>query len=213
MKNKGGVGSIYKVKGSNRWHGKFYHHGKVVRFSCGTESEPEARRVLKANITQAGAGKLPTAATRRTTLDGLRKLVLADYRNNEYDTTARQQDAFDHLAGFFGADCPADEITSARIEEYKIWRREQPDGRTLKRKHIISIRASRRESGAPRRPSTGNWRPYVTLSFSRLARRRRWSRTSRISRCPRSETGGQAFSSERNLRPCATVCRSTCALP
>jgi len=135
MKNKGGVGSIYKVKGSSRWHGKFYHHSKVVRFACKTESEPEARRVLKEKIAQAGIGKLPTAASRRTTLDGLRTLVLADYRNNAYDTAGRQQDAFDHLAGFFGADCPADEITSARIEEYKIWRREQPDGRIVKRKH------------------------------------------------------------------------------
>ena len=31
-------------------------------------SEPEARRVLKARISQAGIGKLPTAAARRTTL-------------------------------------------------------------------------------------------------------------------------------------------------
>jgi hypothetical protein len=135
MKKTRGVGSIFLRKGSDVYHFKFYHHGKPVRGSCGVRSEPEARRVLKAKISQAGIGNLPTAAARRTTIDALRKLVLADYCNNGYDTAARQDDAFDHLKDFLGADCPADEITSARIEEYKVWRRQQPDGRALKRQH------------------------------------------------------------------------------
>ena len=135
MKSKSGVGSIYKVKGSNRWHCKFYDHGKPVRFACDTESEPEARRVLKEKIKLAGIGKLPTAATRRTTLTDLANLVFSNYGDNGYDSIERQRDAFNHLFGFFGADRPAEEITSARIDEYKVWRPQQPDGRALKRKN------------------------------------------------------------------------------
>jgi integrase len=107
-----------------------------VRFSCDTASEPEARRVLKAKLALAGVGKLPTAASRHTMLDDLRQLVLDDYRDNGYDSGGRQEDAFDHLAAFFGADCPADEITSTRITAYKAWRREQPDGRSRKTPRI-----------------------------------------------------------------------------
>jgi hypothetical protein len=89
MKSKSGVGSIYKVKGSNRWHCKFYDHGKPVRFACDTESEPEARRVLKEKIKLAGIGKLPTAATRRTTLTDLANLVFSNYGDNGYDSIER----------------------------------------------------------------------------------------------------------------------------
>src|SRR5271155_744120 len=96
MKNRG-VGSVFLMKGSDVYHYKFYHHGKPVRGSCGVRSEPEARCVLKQKIADAGAGKLTTAATRRTTLDALLKLVLADYANNGFDTAARQEDAFNHL--------------------------------------------------------------------------------------------------------------------
>jgi integrase len=135
VKNMGGVGSIYKVKGSNLWHGKFYDHGKPVRFACKTDSEPKARRVLRDKLKLAGKGKLPTAATRRTTLNDLANLVFADYSDNQYDSIERQRDAFNHLFGFFGANCPAEEITSARILEYKVWRPQQTDGRALKRKH------------------------------------------------------------------------------
>jgi site-specific recombinase XerD len=134
MKSRSGVGSLYKVKGSNQWHGKFYHRGNAVRFSCKTESEVEAGRVLKNKIKEAGKGTLPTHESRHTKLKDLRALVLADYANNEYDTPARQTDAFNRLDDFFGADCLADDITTTKIEEYKAWRRQQPDWRARKRK-------------------------------------------------------------------------------
>ncbi len=130
-----GIGSVFLRKGTENYQFKFYHHGKVERGTTGVRTEREAKRVLKDKIELAGMGKLPTAASRRTTLDALRKLVLADYADNGFDTAARQEDAFNHLASFFGADCLADEITSARVEEYKVWRPKQPDGRALKRKH------------------------------------------------------------------------------
>ena len=60
--------------------------------------------------------------------------MFADYPDNGYDSIGRQQDAFNHLADFFQGDCLAEEITSARIEEYKVWRPSSPMA-ALKRKH------------------------------------------------------------------------------
>jgi len=84
-------------------------------------------------IGQAGIGKPVTVAIRCITLDDLIELVSTDYVDNQFDTLARQEDAFTHLREFFGGDCLADDI-APRIPDYKVWRRQQPDRRSLKRK-------------------------------------------------------------------------------
>jgi integrase len=107
---------------------RYSHNGVKYRESSKCEKEADARALLKKRLGQAGLGKPVTTAVRRTTLDDLANAVFTDYRNNEYDTLARQEDAFSHLREFFGGDCRAEAITTSRILEYIEWRREQPNG-------------------------------------------------------------------------------------
>jgi integrase len=143
-KTRGIVGSVYQpkyrsgageLKASAVWWIRYSHHGSKYRESSKSVIKAVAKGLLKLRIGQAGMGQLVTAAIRRTTFDDLTKLVVADYTNNDLDTLARQEDAFNHLRDFFGGDCLADDIATTRIDEYKIWRRQQPDGRAAKRKH------------------------------------------------------------------------------
>lgn len=143
MRNTRGVGSVYRPKNRNAstgalqataiWWIRYNHHGVQHRESSHSEVHAHAAALLKLRIGQAGIGKPVTFAVRRTTLDDLRDLVLADYRDNQFDTLARQEDAFNHLRAFFGGDCLADAI-AGRLDEYKKWRQLQPDGRAAKRK-------------------------------------------------------------------------------
>jgi hypothetical protein len=143
-KTRGSVGSVYRPKYRNGdgqlkesavWWIRYSHHGTKYRESSKSEAKAVAKELLKQRIGQAGIGKPVTAAIRRTTFDDLKKLVVADYTNNDLDTLARQEDAFNHLRDFFGDDCLADDIATTRIDEYKVWRRQQPDGRAAKRKY------------------------------------------------------------------------------
>jgi integrase len=144
MKKTRGIGSVYRPKYRNEstgelqesavWWIRYSHHGIKHRESSKSEVRKDASDLLKLRIGQAGMGKPVTAAIRRTTLDDLSGLVFADYADNEFDTLARQEDAFNHLREFFGGDCLADDLV-ARLPEYKEWRRQQPDGRAAKRKN------------------------------------------------------------------------------
>lgn len=115
------------------WWISYSHKGVRYRESSKLEGRQAAKEFLKERIGRAGLGKPVTPAIRGTTLDDLFRLVIADYTDNQYDTLARQEDAFNWLRAFFGADCPAEEI-GPRLPEYRIWRRQQPDRRSLKRK-------------------------------------------------------------------------------
>jgi integrase len=137
-----GIGSVYRpkyrdgatseLKESATWWIRYSHHGVKHRESAKSEVRKDAADLLKLRIGQAGMGKVMTSAIRRTTLEDLAQLVFADYTDNDYDTLARQEDAFNHLRGFFGGDCLADDLVP-RLADYKEWRRQQPDGRAAKR--------------------------------------------------------------------------------
>jgi integrase len=122
-----GVGRIY-LRGRIYWI-QFSHRGKKHRESTKSPSEAAARRLLRKRIVDADVGKLPTTVTRRTTLKDLAELVYESYRANHFDSLARQEDAFNHLAEFFGWDALAESISSTRLkQEYVPWRKEQPSG-------------------------------------------------------------------------------------
>lgn len=132
-----------QLQKSTVWWIRYSHNGKQQRESSKSEVRREAVNLLKLRLGQAGAGRPITSAIRRTTLDDLAELVFEDYLKNQYDSLARQEDAFNHLRDFYGGDCLADDIVP-RLSAYEKWRREQPDGRSFKRKH-------RREYAAPPR--------------------------------------------------------------
>src|SRR5580704_1131531 len=115
MKKTRGIGSVYRPKYRNEstgelqesavWWIRYSHHGVKHRESSKSEVRKDASDLLKLRIGQAGMGKPVTAAIRRTALDDLAGLVFADYADNDFDTLARQEDAFNHLREFFGGDC------------------------------------------------------------------------------------------------------------
>jgi integrase len=116
-----------EVKESAVFWIRYSHHGVKYRESSKSEKRADAVALLKQRLGQAGLGKPVTSVVRRTTLDDLANVVFTDYRNNEYDTLGRQEDAFNHLRAFFGGDCRAEEISTTRILEYIDWRRQQPN--------------------------------------------------------------------------------------
>jgi integrase len=176
-KSGGGTGSVFLVKGSDIYHYKFYKDGECFRGSTEKRTESEARKVLADKLFDAGAGKLETSASRKMTLTDLSQLVFADYEKQGYDSLARQEDAFNWLAKFFGARCPVASISSHRLEEYVRWRPTQADARSLKRK--LSAEDYKNSDGTLRPPRIGCSRATINreLSFLRhafeLAKRQR----------------------------------------
>lgn len=153
MSNSGAAGYVYRPaykdkatgerKQSAIWwicytHKGVKHRESAKRYADQLGLDPTvkavAKEMLKDRLGKAGLGKPVTSIIRRTTLDVLANLVIEDYENRGYDTPARQEDAFNHLRGFRGADVAAEEITTQWINDYIRWRRTQPDGRSQKRK-------------------------------------------------------------------------------
>jgi integrase len=148
---KHGIGGVYQpkyrdaiageLKQSAVWWIRYSHHGKKYRESSKSEVRAVATALLKKRIGEAGLNRPVTTAMRNTTLDDLSRLVIANYDRNDRDSTARQVDAFNWLRDYFGGDCFADEISSSRLAKYIAWRREQPDGRSRKRKGNVEYAA------------------------------------------------------------------------
>src|SRR5579885_125487 len=148
-----GLGYVYRpkyrdkstgeVKQSAVWWIAYTHNGVKYRESSKSEVRQVARALLKDRIAKAGAGRPVAPSIRRTTLGDLAALVFADYDNKGHDTRARQEDAFNHLVAFRGADVPAEQITTQWVQDYIRWRREQPDGRSLHRTGKVPYAAPR----------------------------------------------------------------------
>jgi integrase len=190
MKRTRGIGSVYQPtyvdkqtgerKSSAIWWIRYSHHGKKYRESSNSAARHDAQALLKLRIGQAGIGKPVSAAVRRTTLNDLAGLVFTDYRENQFDTLARQEDAFNHLREFFSGDCPVETITTTRISEYKAWRAAQPNGLYTRNPKIgCAIATINRELAALRHAFTLASRhqpplvvnsPYIPLAKERNRR-------------------------------------------
>jgi integrase len=138
---------------SSIWWIRYTHQGKKYRENSKSEIRANAVAMRKRRMGQAESGKPVNTAIRRTTLKDLAELVYAVYRNNGYRSLARQEDAFNHLADYFGWDCPAVAITKTRLlQDYLPWRRNQPNKLFTKHPHSgCAVATANRELTAVRR--------------------------------------------------------------
>ena len=76
----GGMGRTYK-RGSTWWIG-YYHRGKEHRESSGSDSEAQAKRLLKKRLGEINAGRFIGPSEERLTFDELVQDLVNDYQLN-----------------------------------------------------------------------------------------------------------------------------------
>ena len=109
------MGSIFK-RGNVFWL-KYYHKGRMIRESSGSDKKMVATALLKKREGELAIGKLPSAFYERTMFNDMAELLLADYRINELKSIKRVHTSLNQLVKRFGDDRAVD-ITSARVKEY-----------------------------------------------------------------------------------------------
>ena len=117
-----GMGRIFK-RGSVYWIA-YYHRGKEHRESSHSESEKEARRLLKKRIGEVGTGRFTGPREERFTFEDLAKALLTDYEINGGDRSDSARLSISHLREFFGLERAID-ITTDRVKAYAANRQQE----------------------------------------------------------------------------------------
>ena len=110
-----GMGRIFK-RGSVYWIA-YYHRGKEHRESSLSESEKEARRLLKKRIGEVGTGRFTGPREERVAFEDLAKALLTDYEINRRRSLRSARLSISHLREFFGLERAID-ITTDRVKAY-----------------------------------------------------------------------------------------------
>ena len=110
-----GLGRIFK-RGSAYWIA-YYHRGKEYRESSHSESESQARKLLKQRVAEVGTGRLAGGREERLTFEDLANGLLTDYQVNRRRSLRSAQLSISHLRLFFGL-ARAVDITTDRIKAY-----------------------------------------------------------------------------------------------
>ena len=117
-----GMGRVFK-RGSAWWVG-YYHRGKEFRESTGSESEAQARRLLKKRLGEIGRGRLIGPVEAKVTFEEMAEDLLRDYETNGKRSVRSAKLSVSHLRGFFGLDRALD-ITTDRVRAYISGRQEE----------------------------------------------------------------------------------------
>lgn len=117
-----GMGRIFK-RGPIYWIA-YYHRGKEFRESSYSESEKEARRLLKKRIGEVGTGRFTGVREERLTFDDLANGLLTDYHVNKRRSLRSARLSISHLRWFFGLQRAID-ITTDRVKAYAAKRQQE----------------------------------------------------------------------------------------
>jgi integrase len=117
-----GMGRIFK-RGPIYWIA-YYHRGKEFRESSYSDSEKEARRLLKKRIGEAGAGRFIGVREERVTFEDLANSFLTDYQVNRRRSLRSARLSISHLRGFFGLERAID-TTTDRVKAYAANRQQE----------------------------------------------------------------------------------------
>jgi integrase len=117
-----GLGRIFK-RGPVYWIA-YYHRGKEHRESSHSESETQARKLLKQRIAEVGTGRLGGGSEERLTLDDLANGLLTDYQVNHRRSVRSARLSISHLRKFFGL-ARAVDISTDRIKAYAAHRQRE----------------------------------------------------------------------------------------
>ncbi|HBA41090.1 MAG TPA: site-specific integrase [Deltaproteobacteria bacterium] len=110
-----GLGRVFK-RGSAWWIG-YSHRGKEYRESSNSESESQARRLLKKRLGEIGRGRLIGPVEEKITFEAMAEDLLRDYETNGKRSVRSARLSASHLRGFFGLDRALD-ITTDRVRAY-----------------------------------------------------------------------------------------------
>ncbi len=110
-----GMGRIFK-RGPMYWIAYSYR-GKEYRESSRSESESQARKLLKKRIGETSAGTFIGPNEERLTFDGMAEMLLTDYQINGKRSITTLRGLIRHLSDSFGM-MKAIDITADRIAAY-----------------------------------------------------------------------------------------------
>lgn len=150
-----GMGRICK-RGPIYWIA-YYHRGKEFRDSSCSDSEKEARRLLKKRIGEVGTGRFTGVREERVTFEDLANSLLTDYRVNRRRSLRSAGLSIGHLRRFFGLERAID-ITTDRVKTYAASRQQEGAANAsinrelagLKRMFSLALPARRREHRGPK---------------------------------------------------------------
>src|SRR5579871_953493 len=118
-KSMRGMGRIFR-RGPIYWIA-YYHRGKEFRESSHSDSEKEARQLLKKRIGEAATGRFSGSREDRVTFEDLAAGLLGDYQINRRRSLSAARLSISHLRRFFGIDHAVD-ITTNRVRAYAAMR-------------------------------------------------------------------------------------------
>lgn len=159
-----GMGRIFK-RGPIYWIAYSYR-GKEHRESARSESERQARKLLKKRIGETSAGTFIGPNEERLTFEGMAELLLTDYQINGKRSISTLRGLIRHLSGYFGMSKAVD-ITADRIAAYIANRQRERAANAsinrelaaLKRMFNLAVRARRL-----------NHAPYIAMLAENNAR-------------------------------------------
>ena len=159
-----GIGRIYQ-RGSTWWIA-YSHRGHEYRESSGSDSEAQAKRLLKKRLGEIGRGRLIGPVEEKVTFDGMAQDIQRDYETNGKRSLRSVTLSITHLQGFFGLDRALD-ITTDKIRAYISHRQSEGASNAsinrelaaLKRMFSLAIQAGKLSS-----------RPYISTLEENNAR-------------------------------------------
>ena len=110
-----GLGRLFK-RGSVWWIA-YYHRGKELRESSQSESESQARKLLKKRLGEVGTGRLIGPVEEKVVFEAMAADLVTDYETNQKRSIASAKLSIKHLGEFFGLDKALD-ITTDRVRTY-----------------------------------------------------------------------------------------------
>ncbi len=110
-----GMGRIFK-RGSVLWIA-YNHRGKEYRESSWSESEAQARKLLKKRLGEIGRGRLIGPVEEKVTFEEMAQDLLRDYETNGKRSVSSARLSIRHLSRFFSLDRALD-ITTDKLRGY-----------------------------------------------------------------------------------------------
>ena len=131
-----GLGRVYK-RGSFWWIA-YYHRGHRYRESSHSESDSQARRLLKQRLGEITAGRFIGPSEDRLTFDALVADLENDYKVNNRRSLETVRFHVARLQRFFGFDRAVD-ITPDRVKAYQVQRLEEGASRATVNREVACL--------------------------------------------------------------------------
>ena len=117
---------------------EYWHRGKQHRESSRSESQSQARKLLKKRIGEISAGRFIGPSEERLTFEQLVKDLQNDYHVNGRRSLSTALNHVQHLKGVFGLDRAID-ITPDRVKSYQVQRLKEGASRATVNREVACM--------------------------------------------------------------------------